>query len=59
MYYTIKPPGKCLNSDCPGKNLAPIKMIDQLNYKDYQEIKIQVRRSNYQIALVTWIISNF
>lgn len=40
LHYIIVPPTKCIN-DCNNCNFKPLKAMDQCNYKDYQEIKIQ------------------
>lgn len=46
-YYSLKTPTKCPNEmGCRGTNFTPMNTIDQGNYKDYQEIKIQVRNLN-------------
>lgn len=41
--YILSGPTKCENEDCPSTNFTPVKTIECVNYKDYQEIKMQVR----------------
>jgi hypothetical protein len=43
QYYTIFSPTHCCNPEnCQGTNIHPVKTAGSFNYKDYQEIKIQV-----------------
>ncbi|CAH0385263.1 unnamed protein product [Bemisia tabaci] len=39
--YILSGPTKCENEDCPSTNFTPVKTIECVNYKDYQEIKMQ------------------
>jgi len=42
-YYNISNPTQCSNPEnCQGTNIHPVKTAGSFNYKDYQEIKIQV-----------------
>lgn len=40
LHYTITPPTKCDNA-CSNATFKLVKAMDQCNYKDYQEVKIQ------------------
>lgn len=40
LYYIITPPTKCTNN-CSNCSFKSVKGVDQCNYKDFQEIKIQ------------------
>jgi len=42
--YIIFNPTSCSNPEnCQGANIRPVKTAGSFNYKDYQEIKIQVQ----------------
>lgn len=44
QHYIIFNPTSCSNPEnCPGANIRPVKTDGNFNYKDYQEIKIQVQ----------------
>lgn len=43
QHYIISNPTSCSNPEnCQGANICPVKTAGSFNYKDYQEIKIQV-----------------
>lgn len=43
QHYIIFNPTSCSNPEnCQGVNIRPVKTAGSFNYKDYQEIKIQV-----------------
>lgn len=53
LHYAIKPPLKCINiNKCSGTTFTNVTVIDQQNYKDYQEIKIQEQISKLSIGTV-------
>ena len=44
QHYIIFNPTSCSNPEnCQGANIRPVKTAANFNYKDYQEIKIQVQ----------------
>ncbi|XP_066994088.2 uncharacterized protein [Anabrus simplex] len=53
QFYIITPPRLCKNPEgCRGTNIAPLKTIDNLNYRDYQEIKIQEQVAKLNVGAI-------
>lgn len=46
QYYCFSPTTHCPNPEkCIGTNFNPVEKVDHKNYKDFQEIKLQVEFS--------------
>lgn len=60
QYYIIFSPTHCSNPEsCQGTNIHPVVTAGNFNYKDYQEIKIQVCYICFSFAVFEYVTHDF